>query len=163
MHLTTLLLTSLSAALTAALTATAAPLSSPLEARACQTVYPGINFFRVIKDPGQNVDVPQDLSFTVPSGAVGPCSLAYSFPADFEIYGTKPQLNVVDLNGPNPGSVIGTTTLEAGKTVTITSSACRPIMKFRLVIAGDEAGEVTFLPPSRPGGQNAGLYVTHSC
>jgi len=155
MQLTTILLTTL----TAALTATAAP----LEARACKAIYPSLNYFRVIKN-AQDGSVPQDVSFDVPAGAGGPCSLVASFPAGQTFWGNSPpvSLNVIDVNGPTPGSIVGTTTFEAGKTATINSFSCRPNMQFQFVVAGNE-GFVGYQPPTGPGGVNVGVHLTHSC
>lgn len=100
--------------------------------------------------PGAN---PLDIGFTIPDGAAGPCSLMLSLPASVQ---GAAQVNVVALDGPAPGALVGTTTFAAGGQATINSFACRPQMCYSLQVTGDQA--VGFQE-----GGGWGVVMTYDC
>ncbi|KAK1770948.1 hypothetical protein QBC33DRAFT_511752 [Phialemonium atrogriseum] len=149
------------AALTAALSATATPLAK----RACQTTYPvaglplPISVSRTATPPSSQ---PATVSFSIPAGARGPCSLVLAFPAGYPVATTgSSQVDVVALDGPAAGAVVGTVALASlpGEAIvrTVNSFSCRPELSFRLQIAGAE-GSVAFTEV-----EGAGLFVTYDC
>ncbi|EON95599.1 hypothetical protein UCRPA7_8913 [Phaeoacremonium minimum UCRPA7] len=155
MQFTTIVLSVLSAAAAVS----AAPAQQ--QKRACEVKYPNalgfpINF-HISKDATSNV--PNDISFTIPANARGPCSLVYQFPVGTPITTTgNPALNIKALDGPATGSIVGTATFVAdGQLHTINSFACRTTMGFELSIAG-EAGSVNFSEV-----QGTGLWMTYNC
>ncbi|KAK0706319.1 hypothetical protein B0T26DRAFT_627747, partial [Lasiosphaeria miniovina] len=76
-----------------------------------------------------------EIGFTIPSDAVGPCSLMLNLPAGVAQVSGSVQVNVVALDGPSAGSLVGTTTFADGAVATINSFACRPQMCYSLEIA----------------------------
>ncbi|KAK0635763.1 hypothetical protein B0T17DRAFT_56785 [Bombardia bombarda] len=154
MQLSTILL-----ALTTSLLTTAAPTSNTK--RACTTTFPtALTSIHLAKNPA--INIAQDLSFTVPAGAVGPCSLVATFPAGYAIASSgQTQVNVIDVNGPAPGSIVGTVTFASSATAptftTINSFACRASMQYRLALAGTQ-GAVDFAE-----GNGAGVALTYNC
>lgn len=146
-------------ALASALTVTATPVTNAK--RACQTTVPRGPIPRTIavsKRASPPSSSPATVSFSVPGGVVGPCSLVASLPAGYPISTSgNPQLNFIALDGPATGSIVGTATLAAGEFRTINSFSCRPSMGFRLEIAGVE-GSVRFEQT-----EHAGLFLTYNC
>ncbi|KAK3685405.1 hypothetical protein B0T22DRAFT_442582 [Podospora appendiculata] len=155
MHVSTLVLAALTSALAAA-----APAAQHTK-RACTVTFPtNTATIHLAKNPA--VNIPQDLAFTVPNGAGGPCSLVATFPAGYPIASSgQTQVNVFDVDGPAAGAIVGTVTFAssaAGPTfVTINSFACRPSMRYRLELAGTQ-GAVDFAE-----GAGAGVAVTYNC
>ncbi|KAK1834558.1 hypothetical protein QBC39DRAFT_224088, partial [Podospora conica] len=110
-----------------------------------------------------------NLGFVVPSDAVGPCSLMLALPSS--VQGGPAQVNVVALDGPDPGAMVGTVWFEssggAGAATTINSFACREQMCYSLqVVAEDEGGSaqwVEFVEGGGDGGGGGGVYMTYGC
>ncbi|KAK4207819.1 hypothetical protein QBC37DRAFT_254245, partial [Rhypophila decipiens] len=99
------------------------------------------------------------LGFTIPSGAVGPCSLMLSLPDGCSVTGGA-QINVYALDGPAAGDLVGTTVFTEGVSkVTINSFACRDQMCFGLEVASAADGTgVEFVE-----GGGVGLSMTYDC
>jgi len=162
MQLTTLFLAALTgASLSAAAPAAAAAAAGAHDKRACTRVFPiGTTSIHLAKSGGSNTA--QNIGFSIPANAGGPCSLVATFPAGYPIASTgNPQVNVIDLNGPAAGSIVGTVTFASDPGAptlrTINSFACRPDMQYRLTLAGT-AGTVDFAV-----GNGAGVAMTYSC
>ncbi|EJT76188.1 hypothetical protein GGTG_06110 [Gaeumannomyces tritici R3-111a-1] len=135
----------------------AAPAPAEVSKRACQ--------FVAASPPGVSVSKgsPQGVAFYPPSSAVGACQLEAYFPAGFAISSSgAAAVNVIDVNGNSPGSIVGTITFASSPTEPtrrfINSFGCRSYMAYRLEIAGAGPGSVSF--PATPG---AGLRMSHSC
>ncbi|TLD32783.1 hypothetical protein PspLS_01398 [Pyricularia sp. CBS 133598] len=127
--------------------------ATPIEARACKTVAASPAGVWVSKN------APQWIGFWVPANAVGACELKAVFPAGFPIAGTRPQVNIIDVNGPAPGSIVGTVTFTPGTSTTVNSFACRPDMQYKLEVASWQAqGSVSY--PAQPG---TGLILSYGC
>ncbi|KAK4206147.1 hypothetical protein QBC37DRAFT_267188, partial [Rhypophila decipiens] len=99
------------------------------------------------------------LGFTIPSDAIGPCSLMLSLPDGCSVTGGA-QINVYALDGPAAGDLVGTTIFSEGMTkVTINSFACREQMCFGLEVASAADGtRVEFVE-----GGGVGLSMTYDC
>nr|ASA39655.1 AVR-Pi54 [Pyricularia oryzae] len=143
--------------LATAATVLAAPVevasATPLEARACKTVAASPSGVWVSKN------APQWVGFWVPTDAVGACELKAVFPAGFPIAGTRPQVNIIDVNGPAPGSIVGTVTFTPGTSTTINPFACRQDMQYKLEVASWQAqGSVSY-----PAQHGTGLILTYGC
>ncbi|KAK5654870.1 hypothetical protein OQA88_6906 [Cercophora sp. LCS_1] len=155
MQLTALLLTTLSALTLAA--------PSTTDKRACTPRFPaGVSNIALSKTVGAP-STTQNLSWDVPAGAGGPCTLIATFPAGYPIASSgNAQVNVIDVNGPAPGSIVGTVTFasdpSAPKTTYINSFACRANMQYKLVLATEGAGSVSFAE-----GNGAGIALTYGC
>ena len=149
MQLPTLLLTLL------ATTTLAAP-----QKRACSITYPiGTTSISLSKPAPSVPSSTQTIAFTTPANAGGPCSLIATFPAGYPIASAgDARVNVIDVNGPAPGAIVGTVTFAAGETRTINSFACRRDMRYRLELATEGTGSVQF--NQAPG---AGVAITYSC
>ncbi|KAI1778176.1 hypothetical protein F4818DRAFT_288464 [Hypoxylon cercidicola] len=94
------------------------------------------------------------VSFQIPAGAGGPCTLVAKFPAGYPIVSTGADLvNVTALDGPAPGALVGALRFRAGTTTVINSFACRDVMAYELAIAQGD-GEVKFSEV-----QGAGLFM----
>ena len=151
MYFTTVLVAALSATL-----AVAAP-----SKRSCTTSFPvGTTQVHLAKNPAINIVT--DLTFNIPAGAIGPCSLVTTFPAGYPISSSgQTQVNVIAKDGPSAGSIVGTTTFTSQPNsptfVTINSFACRPTMSYTLTLAGTE-GAVDFAE-----GNGAGVAMTYNC
>ncbi|KAK3327369.1 hypothetical protein B0T19DRAFT_161376 [Cercophora scortea] len=156
MHFSTLVLGALTSTLVAA-----APASHTNTKRACTVTFPtNTATIHLAKNPAINIF--QDLAFTVPTGAGGPCSLVATFPAGYPIAASgQTQVNVFDVDGPAAGALVGTVTFASSATsptfVTINSFACRPSMRYRLELAGQQ-GAVDFAE-----GGGAGVALTYNC
>src|SRR3569833_2653525 len=152
MQLTSLLVTFLATA------ATAAPATSK---RACAVKYPqGVTNVHLAKNPA--VNIPQTLTFSIPAGAVGPCSLVAQFQQNYAIaMSGSAQVNFYDVNGPATGALVGSYTFATnpwGPTyATINSWACRASMTYRLEIAGTKKTK------NNPKNNNDGLIMTYNC
>lgn len=150
MHLPTLLLLLLPTTLTFAAT---------LPRRACTTLLSPLPSISLSKPSASSPSTSQTLTFSPPASAPGPCTLLASFPAGYPIASTgATQVNVVAVDGPAAGSLVGTVTFAAGERRTINSFACRGEMKFRLEMAGPGAGSVQFAQ-----GGGAGVVLTYGC
>ncbi|KAK3683394.1 hypothetical protein B0T22DRAFT_246810 [Podospora appendiculata] len=145
-----------------ALTVSASP--TPINAnthlntkRTCSVQYPALRTSPTQPIP-YSIDISSsqsvDVGFTMPDDATGPCSLMLSLPE--QISGCA-QVNVVALDGPAQGSLVGTTTFAAGSSATINSFACRPQMCYQLQIASGD-GSVQFVES-----QGVGLTMTYDC
>ena len=151
MHFTALLATALTATLAAA-----AP-----SKRSCTVSFPaGTSQVHLARNAAINIVT--DLSFSVPPGSGGPCSLVATFPAGFPIASSgQTQVNVIDKDGPVAGAIVGTVTFasqpNAPTFVTINSFACRPTMSYTLQLAGTD-GAVDFAE-----GNGAGVALTYNC
>lgn len=108
-----------------------------------------------------------NLGFVVPSDAVGPCSLMLSLPSTADVQGGPAQVNVVALDGPDPGGVVGTVWFSGSSGgVTINSFACREQMCYSLqVVAEDEGGSAQWVQFVEGGGDGGGggVYMTYGC
>lgn len=149
--------TVLTALLATAVSAAPAPAPAEVSKRACQFV--GVSPAGLSVSKGN----PQWVSFYPPSTAVGACQLEAYFPAGFNIQSSgNAAVNVIDLNGNSPGSIVGTITFQSSPTEPtrrfINSFGCRPYMAYRLEIAGEGPGSVSYA--AQPG---AGLRMSHSC
>ncbi|KAK0643187.1 hypothetical protein B0T16DRAFT_331353 [Cercophora newfieldiana] len=102
---------------------------------------------------------PLEIGFAIPSGAVGPCSLMLSLPAAAQVQGGA-QIDVIDLDGPAQGAVVGTTQFVSGEATTINSFACREQMCYSLGISGGGQGSVQFMEGA---GQGVGVVMTYDC
>ena len=100
-----------------------------------------------------------EIGFTVPSDAVGPCSLMLSLPAAAQVQGGA-QVDVTALDGPAAGALVGTTQFVSGESTTINSFACRPQMCYSLGISGGNQGIVEFLEGA---GSGVGVVMTYDC
>lgn len=155
MQLTTLLLTTLSSLTLAA--------PSTTDKRACTPHFPaGVTSISLSKAPGAP-STTQTLSWDIPAGAGGPCTLIATFPAGYPISSTgNAQVNVIDVNGPTPGSIVGTVTFASDpsgpSTRYINSFACRANMQYQLVLATEGSGSVSFGE-----GNGAGVAMTYGC
>lgn len=125
--------------------------------RSCAVQYPRLRSdpskplpYSISLRPGAN---PLGIGFTIPDSAAGPCSLMLSLPAS--VQGVA-RVNVVALDGPAPGALVGTTTFTAGGQATINSFACRPQMCYSLQVTGDQA--VGFQE-----GGGWGVVMTYDC
>ncbi len=136
------------------------PLSSPAK-RTCA----GVQYPELRTSPTQSIPFPISISssaspveigFTIPDDAVGPCSLMLSLPAGTAIQGGA-QINVVALDGPSPGSLVGTTNFMSGSQATINSFACRAQMCYSLQIANGD-GSVEFMET-----RGVGMTMTYDC
>ncbi|KAK0652277.1 hypothetical protein B0T16DRAFT_454656 [Cercophora newfieldiana] len=152
MQFTTILLTSLPAL------ALAAP-----SKRDCTPIFPAgvpeISLAKAIGSPSTS----QSLTWNIPANSPGPCTLIATFPANYPIASSgNAQVNVIDVNGPAPGSIIGTVTFSSEtwgpKKTYINSFACRPNMQYKLVLATEGAGSVRFAE-----GNGAGVALTVGC
>lgn len=137
--------------------ASAAPAPAEVSKRACQFVAASPAGLSVAKG------YPQSVAFYPPSSAVGACQLEAYFPAGFPIASSgAAAVNVIDLNGNSPGSIIGTITFQSSPSEPtrrfINSFGCRPYMAYRLEIAGEGPGSVSF-----PAAAGAGLRMSYSC
>ncbi|KAK0634321.1 hypothetical protein B0T17DRAFT_566781 [Bombardia bombarda] len=111
---------------------------------------------------GQSTEV----GFTIPEDAVGPCSLVVSLPTGAaQITGSGVQVNVIALDGPTPGALVGTTTFGGGGGgavgATINSFACRAQMCYGLEIASDDGQggkSVAFVEAA-----GEGISMTYDC
>jgi hypothetical protein len=139
-------------------------LAAPVEKRTCTVQFPyGVT--QVVIDKSAVANTQQTLPFTnIPSNAGGPCSLVAKFPAGYAVHTTNNapvQVNVIDVDGPAPGAIVGSVNFVApgaqDSFVTINSFACRPTMTYNLQIAG-ASGHVDFVE-----GNGAGVYMTYSC
>ncbi|KAK0740460.1 hypothetical protein B0T18DRAFT_294305, partial [Schizothecium vesticola] len=107
-----------------------------------------------------------NLGFIVPSDAVGPCSLMLALPSSADVQGGPAQVNVVALDGPDPGGMVGTVWFSdssSGAATTISSFACREQMCYSLqVVAEDEGGSAQWVQFEEAGG-DGGVYMTYGC
>ncbi|KAK0627151.1 hypothetical protein B0T14DRAFT_407375, partial [Immersiella caudata] len=99
----------------------------------------------------------------IPPGSSGPCTLIATFPANFPISSSgNAQVNVIDVNGPVAGAIVGTVTFSSEtwgpKKTFINSFGCRPNMQFELELATEGAGSVSFA-----NGNGAGVAITAGC
>jgi hypothetical protein len=148
MHLPTLLLTLLPTTLAATIPSR----------RACTTLTSPVPI-SLSKPSSSSPSTSQILTFSPPASAAGPCSLLATFPAGYPIASSgATQVNVVAVDGPAAGALVGTVTFVAGERRTINSFACRPEMKFRLELAGPGAGSVQFAQVN-----GAGVVLTYGC
>ncbi|KAK4451895.1 hypothetical protein QBC34DRAFT_45997 [Podospora aff. communis PSN243] len=153
MQLTTLLLTALPAL----------ALAAPSTKRDCTPIFPaGVSQVSLSKAAG-SPSTTQTLSFNIPPTSSGPCTLIATFPANFPIASSgNPQVNVIDVNGPAAGAIVGTVTFSSEtwgpKKTFINSFACRPNMQFKLMLATEDEGSVYFAE-----GNGAGVAVTAGC
>ncbi|KAK4680183.1 hypothetical protein QC764_210830 [Podospora pseudoanserina] len=168
MQLTTLFMT-LSAAAGLALAAS----TSSTNLDTCQRIQSDLQGMNVTYLPDMiHLRRSSNASFNVPANARGPCSLIAAFPADYSIRdssveqgGNPIAVNVTDVDGPTPDSLVGTvrfpsalpgpTTKEAVK-ITINSFACREKMTYHFEAA--ELGLVQFKNTA-----DAGLFIEYSC
>ncbi|KAK0727177.1 hypothetical protein B0T26DRAFT_747532 [Lasiosphaeria miniovina] len=156
MHFTTLIVAALASTFAAA-----APATPSNTKRACTQIFPaGVTAIHLAKNAAINIQ--QDLAFSVPAGAGGPCSLVATFPVGFSIANSGQALvDVVAVDGPAPGALVGSITFASDPVSptfrTINSFACRPNMLFRLRISGAQ-GAVDFAE-----GNGAGVALTYSC
>ncbi|KAK4193124.1 hypothetical protein QBC35DRAFT_164998 [Podospora australis] len=176
MQFTTLLLT-----LAATLQATTA---LPTTASTCQRVRSPASMLNIANAQPRipSYFSTQTITFTIPATARGACALIADFPANYTIVDYNVQhgstqgpikINVIDVNGPAPNSIVGTVgfpsampgqkTKTAAK-LTINSFACREKMTFRFESTGGDrsiqyyTGEVGFEQTDK-----VGLFVEHSC
>ncbi|KAM7203997.1 hypothetical protein V8F33_001968 [Rhypophila sp. PSN 637] len=99
-----------------------------------------------------------EVGFSIPSDAVGPCSLMLSLPAGCSITGGA-QINVYALDGPAAGDLVGTTIFTEGTKATINSFSCREQMCYGLEVASAADGTaVEFVE-----GAGVGLSMTYDC
>ncbi|KAK3387334.1 hypothetical protein B0H63DRAFT_469827 [Podospora didyma] len=68
------------------------------------------------------------------------------------------QINVVALDGPAPGALVGTAIFASGSSATINSFACRSQMCYSLQIADGKTGSVAFTET-----QGVGVTMTYDC
>ncbi|KAK4162975.1 hypothetical protein QBC43DRAFT_290230 [Cladorrhinum sp. PSN259] len=102
---------------------------------------------------------PIEMGFSVPSDAVGPCSVMIDL-TNVQVTGSA-KINLYDLDGPTPGALVGTTEFAAGSKATINSFACREQMCFRLEVADESEGsEVGW---EEMGGVGGGLRMDYGC
>ncbi|KAK4168015.1 hypothetical protein QBC43DRAFT_229546, partial [Cladorrhinum sp. PSN259] len=124
-----------------------------------------------------NVFTPQ-VAFKFPPSSSpstgGPCTLALSFPANYEIVDSSVQaggqplpLNFYALDGPAAGSLVGTarlpTFLPDQKTrevvrVVVNSFTCREVQSFRIELGA--LGELGFVNDNEAGN---GLFLEYGC
>lgn len=148
--------------LTALLTLLPLALAAPSK-RACTPVFPaGVSQISLSKAIGAP-STTQTLTWEIPPNAGGPCTLIATFPAGYPISSSgNAQVNVIDVNGPSPGSIVGTVTFASdpsGPTTRyINSFGCRANMQYRLVLATEGAGSVSFGE-----GNGAGIGMTYGC
>lgn len=148
MHLPTLLL----------LLPTTITLAATLPRRACTTLLSPLPI-SLSKPTASSPSTSQTLVFSPPASAPGPCTLLATFPAGYPISSSgAAQVNVVAVDGPAAGSLVGTVTFAAGERQTINSFACRGEMTFRLEMAGPGSGSVQFAQ-----GEEAGVVLTYGC
>ncbi|KAK4455178.1 hypothetical protein QBC34DRAFT_433392 [Podospora aff. communis PSN243] len=102
---------------------------------------------------------PVEIGFAIPSGAVGPCSLMLSLPAAAQVQGGA-QIDVIALDGPAQGALVGTTQFVSGGAATINSFACREQMCYSLGISGGGQGAVQFMEGA---GTGVGVVMTYDC
>lgn len=137
--------------------------SSPQDASAAQNPPYTIS----LSSPTATDNATVNLGFVVPSDAVGPCSLMLSLPSTADVQGGPAQVNVVALDGPDPGGVVGTVWFSGSSGgVTINSFACREQMCYSLqVIAEDEGGDARWVEFVEGGGDGGGggVYMTYGC
>jgi len=151
----------LSAVFVAAAAAAAASASPTPARRACGLQYPEALGFPISFDITSGS--PAAISFEIPPGASGPCSLVTQFPAGYPIAATgNPLVNFVALDGPAAGAVVGTTTLgpnpwNADGLTTINSFDCSAVLSFQMEIAEGE-GSVAFHEV-----EGAGIMMTYGC
>ncbi|KAH8893330.1 hypothetical protein GQ53DRAFT_763651 [Thozetella sp. PMI_491] len=139
--------------------------ASVMPKRSCTTVpptSPAIPFdFNLAENPA--IARTETLTFTIPSNAVGPCSLVVQFPANYpiQVSGGSQQANVFAVDGPAPGSLVGTYNFAqsaSAQFATINSFACRPSMSYLVELAATQGGSVDFSETS-----TAGLFMTFNC
>ncbi len=129
--------------------------------RSCAVAYPaGVSQVHLALNPAFNAQQP--LTFNIPAGASGPCSLVATFPAGYSIASSgNAQVNVIAVDGPAPGAIVGTTTFasqpNANTYTTINSFACRPSMSYQLTLVNPYSA-VDFAE-----GNGAGVIMTYDC
>jgi len=103
-----------------------------------------------------------EIGFTIPDGAKGPCTLMLNLPQGTTYVTGGAKINIYALDGPDAGSLVGTTMFAAGSAATINSFACRPQMCYGFAVATDEAANadksVTFWEE-----EGSGLTMTYDC
>jgi len=152
MQLTTLLLAILPAL------ALAAP------EKRCTKYWPAnVTTVSVYKASGQ-ASTSQIIAWNLPADATGPCALRAYFPAGYKVnsYGNS-QVNVYDVNGNSPGSMVGTVTFKSDPNqptdLYINSFQCRSNFQYKFAIATtDGSGSVEFTQ-----GSAAGIYASQGC
>ncbi|KLU84978.1 hypothetical protein MAPG_04012 [Magnaporthiopsis poae ATCC 64411] len=150
----------------------AAPAPAEVSKRACQFVAPSPAGLSVSKGNPHSitVDARKPLVYTLQHDSDGrrllitryACPWCY-FPAGFPIQSSgNAAVNVIDLNGNSPGSIVGTITFQSSPTEPtrrfINSFGCRPYMAYRLEIAGEGPASVSYAAQA-----GAGLRISHSC
>ncbi|KAI1140538.1 hypothetical protein F5Y05DRAFT_321059 [Hypoxylon sp. FL0543] len=97
---------------------------------------------------------PNTISFQIPPNSAGPCQLVAKFPDGYPITSTGSDLvNVVALDGPAQGALVGSLRFRPGTKTFVNSFACRDVMTYELEIA-QGTGEVKFSEV-----QGAGLFM----
>ncbi|ORY55284.1 uncharacterized protein BCR38DRAFT_415010 [Pseudomassariella vexata] len=139
MHFSTLTLSAL-AALSAV---TASPSSRSLTQRSCLEQQPATIGFPI----NYNVSSTRAdaVTFQLPPNSVGPCTLVAKFPAGYAVPHSEvgnPLVNVIDINGPVQGSVVGSLRFasfaDRDSLVYINSFQCRDVMEYELELAPEE-------------------------
>ncbi|KAK3377948.1 hypothetical protein B0H63DRAFT_451777 [Podospora didyma] len=144
MHFSTILLVALASAV-----ASAAPKHKK---RPCTSAHPvGTKDIHLITTDGVHVN--QDVTFSIPRGADGPCSLITTFPAEviYDKDGVSGEGPIVGLFAPHSDST--TPTYQK-----MDSFPCKEIMKFTLTLTGSGDGPVYFLETA-----GAGFALTCNC
>ncbi|KAK0613958.1 hypothetical protein B0T14DRAFT_291005 [Immersiella caudata] len=166
MQLSTLLLTVLSTSALALPTTPNPPASKIFTPkRTCA----GLQYAQLRNSPTQplpfplsissNNPSPVEIGFAIPTDAVGPCSLMLSLPAAAQVQGGA-QIDVIALDGPAQGALVGTTQFVNGGAATINSFACREQMCYSLGISNGGQGAVEFMEGA---GAGVGVVMTYDC
>ena len=146
--------------------ASAAPtnVNADVLSRSCSVSYPeSIGFpinYAISQDDGATNKRDDIVTFAVPTGS-NSCSLVVNFPAAYPITSSgNSQVYVYAVDGPSPGSQVGTVTFQSDPSapteVFINSFVCQTTMTYRMSIGGTAAGSVAFADTAE-----AGLTMTY--